>query len=248
MDRLGHSLFNHMRGYLSFRELHAKRVINKTWSNIESVPKSFDETKDPPVRACFKNVTSFFLHLSPHTMSLPTIENILSSSRRTLKKLMLFEVPAGITFVPRLENVEYICTPLNNGKLFNNMLLKRCPNVKTIELIDTKDDPNYVIDIDFAEYPMIERVFIGDFSNGRREPRGPLQVRFKNLTSHTGTAVVDLPFHTKGKQIADILRENAKLRIRIQEKERFSLNYFEKFVLMITASKFWSRVITIQKF
>ena len=104
MERLPTSLFNEMRSYFSFRELHAHRTINSKWNNVERAPKSFDLQQDPPGRACVTNVK--LLNLAPeHKLSIAMLDRILYESRNSLEAVAIARFPEGLDFVPVLPNI-----------------------------------------------------------------------------------------------------------------------------------------------
>ena len=63
MERLSDSLFDHIRSYLRFRELHANRVLSSRWEDIAQIPKMLlYEDSDPPAHVNLSNITRFYFH------------------------------------------------------------------------------------------------------------------------------------------------------------------------------------------
>jgi hypothetical protein len=60
MQNLPIDVFNQLRGFLHFKELHTTRPVSKRWNKIERVEKRVEiwGSKMPPVRANFQSIVS----------------------------------------------------------------------------------------------------------------------------------------------------------------------------------------------
>ena len=159
MHRLGASLFDELRSYLTFREIHAKRVINSKWNYIEEVPKVFRLEQNPPGRACFKKIIRFDLGAG-HQLSVTTIDRILSESRSNLQLLCLCQLPNDMDFIPGLPNLKYFANiglahPMAEG------LLRKCPKLSYLLHNLTPSRP---LEVDLLHLKAMKHIKIFGFS------------------------------------------------------------------------------------
>ena len=213
MDLLGTSIFNQMRGYLSFQEIHAKRVINSRWNNIEEVPKAFRLIQNPPGRACFKNIIKLVL-LIGNRLTITTIDRVLSESRHTLKILVIAEWPEMMDFIPLLPNVKSLGI---NAHRMAGSFLQKCPNLKSIWV---QASPRYPLEVDLRNHEEMQHIFIkGSFSQNIED-----QISLKNLSTHTQALEISIATrNVTNEYVSRILSLNANINVHFfnppKEKE-----------------------------
>jgi len=209
MDRIGVNLFDYLRSYLSFRELHRKRRVNSSWNNVEDVPKHFEELQDPPARACFKNVTKLVLH--SNQLSASTIDHILSQSRATLLRLEIIKVNDLIDFIPPLKNLQILCFRETDA-ISTSLLLRNCPNIQHLGYWTTNQRSPFEIDLQYHSrllsiYFISKDGILGD------------HITIKGLPAHTGKFTLFGTFldAVNVDHMCRLLAQNAKLIVTFVE-------------------------------
>jgi len=158
MDRLSDYIFNYIRSYLTFQEIHNTSSVSKHWNDIQKVRKFIRWnglcSRVWPLHACFSNIIILQHHHSP-----ANLEIMLHNSKTTLQEFVIFRLYnlSGyvIHHIPELSALTKLLLHDYEAVGFNQRIMTKCPNLKVL-CYWTEDGSSNTIDLSW--FPNLEEI------------------------------------------------------------------------------------------
>jgi len=149
MKNLSQDLFNNVRSFLSFKELHFSRNVSKSWANIEKVEakvKSMEDIKSP--FACLSNLIELCVNMEKYPGDIYIVMRCLSESRDSLRSISIDMIEEWLDIdqnsiqwvIPLLPNVTWLAVA--SDLALHKHLLRNCLNIHGLDISLTGEEFN----------------------------------------------------------------------------------------------------------